>query len=595
MEEGKEEEEEEEEEVESLKVKYLESLITKSLLGSAEITELGTTKDSIFNEVWILCGRSFMERFPDDAKFLKKNQLREVFNVDSQDFLFGTFMQLIPLDIHVVEKVDKSSYNKKFDFSQFKKDFRNQFLRDYNQRFHNLDELWENIKTFARNKIFLKMNIPKKLNAPIFYDLCKSYFLYFCYENTSEITPNEILFSSLHPVSIVLVQDAILTSLYHTVEAIRVNYNQFLSPENPLAIITLMPEITIGKLKMQIKSPSPKLYEFVEKAMRRFERLYVVYVVYFISDAYLNIEKSPEIIQELKNFFMVACLLTLTTVNDYILVTPDLYKFLNNKDVFESKYFDYSRFEKSLEHYFKMYNPMKVLFFIEAMKKLIKILEENRFAYNTSITLFLIRDFITEKIDQFIHGIWEKLLVTNEKITILDKKDREIMNVIRTKINKSIESKAIESLENFKILFKEEEKEPWEMLEKGEKEKEKEREKEEKKEKEEEGRKGKKRKTEYKLDWKLHYVPEDLHLVEDLESSLFYIWKTETTFLRTSTSFSRTFTMDNRTNYRSMSLSKMQYIFSIKKRKKNRFIKRIFIAFFFPLLFFMENILESCP
>src|SRR3972149_355518 len=429
MEEGKEEEEEEEEEeeVESLKVKYLESLITKSLLGSAEITELGTTKDSIFNEVWILCGRSFMERFPDDAKFLKKNQLREVFN----------------LDIHVVEKVDKSSYNKKFDFSQFKKDFRNQFLREYNQRFHNLDELWENIKTFERNKIFLKMNIPKKLNAPIFYDLCKSYFLYFCYENTSEITPNEILFSSLHPVSIVLVQDAILTSLYHTVEAIQVNYNKFLSPENPLAIITLMPEITIGKLKMQIKSPSPKLYEFVEKAMRRFERLYVVYVVYFISDAYLNIEKSPEIIQELKNFFMVACLLTLTTVNDYILVTPDLYKFLNNKDVFESKYLDYSRFEKSLEHYFKMYNPMKVLFFIEAMKKLIKILEENRFAYNTSITLFLIRDFITEKIDQFIHGIWEKLLVTNEKITILDKKDREIMNVIRTKINKSIESKAI--------------------------------------------------------------------------------------------------------------------------------------------------------
>ena len=527
MEEGKEEEEEEEEEVESLKVKYLESLITKSLLGSAEITELGTTKDSIFNEVWILCGRSFMERFPDDAKFLKKNQLREVFNVDSQDFLFGTFMQLIPLDIHVVEKVDKSSYNKKFDFSQFKKDFRNQFLREYNQRFHNLDELWENIKTFARNKSFLTMNIPQKLNATIFHDLCKSYFLYFCYENASEITPNEILFSSLHPVSIVLVQDAILTSLYHTVEAIQVNYNKFLSPENPLAIITLMPEITIGKLKMQIKSPSPKMYEFVEKAMRRFERLYVVYVVYFISDAYLNIEKSPEIIQELKNFFMVACLLTLTTVNDYILVTPDLYKFLNNKDVFESKYFDYSRFEKSLEHYFKMYNPMKVLFFIEAMKKLIKILEENRFAYNTSITLFLIRDFITEKIDQFIHGIWEKLLVTNEKITILDKKDREIMNVIRTKINKSIESKAIESLENFKILFKEEEKEPWEMLEKGEKEKEKEREKEEKKEKEEEGRKGKKRKTEYKLDWKLHYVPEDLHLVEDLESSLFYIWKTE--------------------------------------------------------------------
>src|SRR3972149_581747 len=130
MEEGKEEEEEEEEEeeVESLKVKYLESLITKSLLGSAEITELGTTKDSIFNEVWILCGRSFMERFPDDAKFLKKNQLREVFNVDSQDFLFGTFMQLMYLGDPVREPGWAHRRGHDSGHRRERHDFRNQFL-----------------------------------------------------------------------------------------------------------------------------------------------------------------------------------------------------------------------------------------------------------------------------------------------------------------------------------------------------------------------------------------------------------------------------------------------------------------------------------
>ena len=332
------EEEEELIDIYELKATHLPKLFQSTLLKRERIEGERRKRRSIFDEIRFLANRLFQQMFRTPSE-----NLQDSFDDNSRKFLFGILIQLMPPDVQdiKIEKIYNPEFiSEVFNFKDYKTKFETQFLRPYRE-FFAIDDIWKNINEFAKSFLFHRGFVwPDKMTLRDFDTIALMYLMKYCHDKASLILLKYGNFSPLHPIAIVLVQDAIVQFLYelsHTLTTspklqnellIKISFTKNLS-------VDVFENYLKHKRKPSLLFMETNIFELIRNNLSRFERLYITFVEYLsyryrfspeILRIFIQSNIKPNIVRNyVKNRFMAMFYIYLNRRADYHIVTKTMW------------------------------------------------------------------------------------------------------------------------------------------------------------------------------------------------------------------------------------------------------------------------------